>query len=63
MADLCDMTDESETPILEARLRGVQRQAAAIVPGVPGDCWYCGEVSQRLVNSACAPCRDKRKLP
>ena len=28
-----------------------------------GDCDLCGEWSGRLVNGACAPCRDKWSLP
>lgn len=31
-------------------------------PGVPGDCEYCGEWSGRLVEGACAPCRDRYRL-
>lgn len=45
---------------LEAAAR---RAAAAIPAGTPGDCDLCGEWSQRLVNGACAPCRDKYRLP
>lgn len=33
------------------------------VPGVPGDCDICGYWSSRLVQGACAPCRDQYKLP
>lgn len=31
--------------------------------GTPGDCDLCGEWSGRLVEGACAPCRDRYKLP
>jgi hypothetical protein len=31
--------------------------------GVPGDCDICGQWSGRLVDGACAPCREKYKLP
>ena len=41
----------------------IRRQAAKIEAGVPGDCDLCGEWSARLINGACAPCRDKYKLP
>lgn len=41
----------------------IRKQAAKIDPGQPGDCDLCGEWSARLVNGACAPCRDKYKLP
>ena len=28
-------------------------------PGKPGDCDLCGEWSGRLIEGACAPCRDR----
>jgi hypothetical protein len=31
--------------------------------GQAGDCDICGQWSGRLVDGACAPCRDKYKLP
>lgn len=30
-----------------------------LVVGVAGECELCGEWSGRLINGACAPCRDK----
>ena len=41
----------------------IAEAAAKIPPGEPGDCDLCGEWSGRLVNGACARCRDKYKLP
>lgn len=41
----------------------VQRRAAAIPKGEPGDCDRCGEPNPRLVNGVCSRCRDKFKLP
>ena len=38
-------------------------QAARIEPGEPGDCDLCGEWASRLVGGACAPCRDRYRLP
>lgn len=32
-------------------------------PGAPGECELCGEWSGHLVRGACAPCRDRYKLP
>lgn len=29
--------------------------------GIPGECNLCGEVSPRLIEGVCAPCRDKYK--
>lgn len=34
-----------------------------IPEGSSGNCELCGEWSARLVGGACAPCRDKFKLP
>lgn len=34
------------------------RKAATMPAGVAGDCDLCGEWSGRLVEGACAPCRD-----
>lgn len=39
------------------------QQAAHIETGAPGECELCGEWSGRLVRGACAPCRDRYKLP
>lgn len=39
------------------------REKARLPKGRPGDCDLCGEWSGRLVNGACAPCRDKHNLP
>jgi len=58
--DEADMTDLREEAVHEARLRAAAR---LLEPGVPGECDLCGEWSGRLVRGACAPCRDKRKLP
>ena len=38
------------------------RLNAKLKPGYAGDCDMCGEWSSRLINGACAPCRDKYKL-
>lgn len=43
-----------------ARREQAARQAAADIPaGHPGDCDLCGEWTARLVEGACAPCRDR----
>lgn len=38
------------------------RKNAELKPGNPGDCDLCGEWSGRLVDGACAGCRDRYKL-
>lgn len=58
--DEADLTQLREEAMHEARLRAA---AKPLQPGTPGDCELCGEWSGRLVRGACAPCRDKRKLP
>ncbi|CAB5162424.1 hypothetical protein UFOVP151_28 [uncultured Caudovirales phage] len=39
------------------------RRKAKLDPGTPGECELCGEYMLRLISGACAPCRDKYKLP
>lgn len=57
-----DLT-EAEGWLLLQILKDVRAKAAAIEPGTPGDCDLCGEWSARLIRGACAPCRDRYKLP
>lgn len=60
MPDEFDLAQEREEI---ARNAAIRNNAKDILPGVPGDCDLCGEWSGRLINGACAPCRDRRKLP
>ena len=63
MADNVDVTAE-QTEVQEAAyIAEIRRKAAEIPKGKPGECERCGEPSWRLVGGACAPCRDKFKLP
>jgi hypothetical protein len=62
MSDFIDQTDEREAVALDAMVYQI-RQKSIIDPGVAGECWRCGELSARLVRDACAPCRDRYKLP
>jgi hypothetical protein len=62
MADIIDQTDEREE-FMETVRREQARRLAILAPGTPGECDLCGEWSARLVREACAPCRDKRRLP
>lgn len=63
MADLADITDERDAPIIKADVACIRQKAADMPKGEPGECERCGEPSLRLVGGACAPCRDKFKLP
>lgn len=60
--DDVDITQQRAEAALEAHIEATRRKAAAIPAGEPGECDLCGEWSGRLVNGACAPCRDKRGL-
>ena len=60
--DDADMSDERIQRAVDEKLAAVRKLAAAIPPGKPGDCELCGEWSARLVNGACAPCRDRYKI-
>lgn len=63
MADIADVTAERMEVQEAADIAEIRRKAAEIPKGVPGECERCGEHSWRLIGGACAPCRDKWKLP
>ena len=59
MADDADRADK----VIDAELRSQIAATRKDIPaGNPGECDLCGEWSGRLVNGACAPCRDKYGL-
>ena len=60
--DDADITEERVRVLLDAHVAMVRNAAAKIPAGQPGECYLCGEWSGRLVNNACARCRDKFKL-
>jgi hypothetical protein len=55
MADLADIAQA------KMELDAEQGKPAPYIldPGKPGDCELCGEWSGRLIDGACAPCRDR----
>ena len=61
MADDIDLAQAREMMDREAAIAAAP--SPVLATGVTGDCDYCGEWSGRLVGGACAPCRDKFKLP
>lgn len=63
MADEIDLAQEREHIATTSALNQVREQAARIEPGAPGECELCGEWAGRLIRGACAPCRDRYKLP
>lgn len=62
MTDEIDLAQQREQEDTERALAAARMTCAAIPEGEPGDCEMCGEWSGRLVDGACAPCRDKYKL-
>jgi hypothetical protein len=66
MAFYVDELDRANELAEAERANGeaLARRAAQLIPaGNAGECDLCGEWSGRLVRGACAPCRDKYKLP
>lgn len=61
--DLIDRANDRTAELTADREAEIRRAAAAIPAGEPGDCDRCGLPSPRLVNGACARCRDKFRLP
>lgn len=59
MADEIDRANEHARLELELRIAAARGE---IRPGKPGECDLCGEYSGRLINGACAPCRERWNL-
>jgi hypothetical protein len=60
--DEADRAQADQEAIEAAMARRRGDKPLALDPGVQGDCEFCGEWSGRLINGACAPCRDRYKL-
>lgn len=59
--------DEADRSVLfdemyQKELDNKIRKAAIIPKGTPGECEYCGEYFERLINNACGRCRDLYRL-
>lgn len=63
MADIADLAEAQNTPIVDAAVELIRQRATAIPVGEPGDCNLCGENFARLVQGNCARCRDSHHLP
>ena len=61
--DEADITAERMEAEESQSIEAARIKAASIPKGAPGECDLCGEWSGRLVGGACAPCRDKWRLP
>jgi len=55
VADIADIAQEQ----IERDEQSRRPAPYKLDPGVPGDCELCGEWSGRLINAACAPCRER----
>ncbi len=62
MSDEVDQANDQHELITDKAIALI-RKKATLAPGVEGDCDLCGEWTGRLIEGACAPCRDKYKLP
>ena len=62
MPDILDEADAIIEKHNEIALKNIRHAASQMPKGTKGDCDLCGEWSVRLVDGACAPCRDKYKL-
>jgi hypothetical protein len=61
MADEIDITNDRTQLAIDSKVKQIS-DVAKLDPGVEGDCDLCGEWSGRLIDGACAPCRDRYKL-
>lgn len=62
MADEIDIANERCAVDMDKAI-SVIRNKAKLDPGSEGECELCGEWMLRLIGGACAPCRDRYKLP
>ncbi len=60
VGDIIDRANDHAQAMLDAHIAAARHD---IKPGVEGECELCGEWSARLINHACAPCRDRHHLP
>ena len=63
MADEIDRANDTAEAATERAIAAARAAAMDIPVGKAGPCDMCGETTTRLVGGACAPCRDKWRLP
>ena len=61
VGDSFDIAGERSQIATDAKVAAI-RAKEEIEPGRRGACDFCGEHSGRLIDGACAPCRDRYKL-
>jgi hypothetical protein len=59
VSDDVDVANDQAQQRLDILIKQARKPLAK---GEPGDCTLCGEYSGRLIESVCAPCRDRYKL-
>lgn len=60
--DEIDRANERSQEHEAASIAAAMKAAADIPAGKSGECEYCGDEFERLVNGACGRCRDEFKL-
>lgn len=60
VGDIVDRANDYSQRMLDASIAACSKPLEA---GEAGECDRCGEESKRLIRGACAPCRDKYRLP
>lgn len=63
MSDIIDQANDRAEADAERLIAIARKDAEQIPAGTPGVCDMCGEFTTRLVRGACAPCRDRWRLP
>ena len=63
MDDEIDRANATAEAATERAIAAARSAAMDIPAGTAGPCDFCGEDTTRLVGGACAPCRDKWRLP
>ena len=63
MSDIIDVANDRAAEEAARSEAAARARAAEMPAGEAGDCDLCGEWSGRLVGGACAPCRDRYRLP
>lgn len=62
MSDDVDIANDRSAITIDKAVTEI-RNKAKLDPGSEGKCELCGEWMLRLIGGACAPCRDRYKLP
>lgn len=60
--DRAQVFQENEEAKSNSLIKQISKEANAMPKGFAGECDYCGNYSKRIVNNACAPCRDEYNL-